>query len=149
MRRLRGQLRFAAAPGIDEERESLDARGLFGAQVRALLSGLRPHRVAQDEPLPPGSVRAIYRDLLRAAAARGIARRSDETPDEFAKRLGQEASPTLSVPELRTDLTALSEAYDAARYAEREPGDSNRAHLRARARHVIGQLQSPARRREG
>jgi hypothetical protein len=85
-------------------------------------------------------VRALYRDILRAAAAHGIARRAGETPDEYGPRLGA-ALPDGVQP---TDVRALSEAYDAARYGETEPEDGARRTVREQAGRVLRALRRRA-----
>lgn len=127
-----------------DERESLDGRALLGAQLRALLGGLRARGTDAVERLAAGSVRRIYRDVLQAAAAVGLGRHASETPDEYARRLETMRAVGGGAPDgSLDDLTALTHAYDAARYAEHEPdaaelrdlragGDRLRASLRAR-----------------
>lgn len=122
-RLIAGRRRFAAAPAeVEEERESLDASSLFGAQLRALLDGLRRPPTERD-PLTPGTIRYLYRGMLRAAAGAGLARAPAETPDEFAARAVWGGAPDGSASQhgAAQDMTALTEAYDAVRYAEREP----------------------------
>jgi hypothetical protein len=114
--------RRAHPPAIpDEEREALDARSLLGAQLRALLRSRRRPQLAREEALPAGSVRHLYREMLHAAAQGGVPRHDTETPDEFAARLATHASLELRPEAEQRDLIALTEAYDAARYAEQEP----------------------------
>lgn len=119
--------------GTDEEREALDAQKLFAAQLRGLLSrrGRRPR--SDEEALPRGSVRYLYREVLRAAQASGLNRRPDETPDEYAGRLGRTAPLAMFSTGEGTDLLALNDAYDDARYAGREPEPSRRERLQAGA----------------
>ena len=66
-----------------------------------------------------------YRDVLRAAATAELARRPEETPDEFAERAGHTA-PIAVFAEGPGDLAALSAAYDAARHGEPEPAQQGR-----------------------
>lgn len=125
---------------VKEEREAIGGRGLFGAQVRALFA--RPTRKARAaEQVAAGTVRALYRDVLRAAERVGLGRESTETPDEYARRL-IEAAPLSGAEEERGDVAALSAAYDGARYGEREPVGEKRAALQGRAKRVIGRLRS-------
>ncbi len=133
-----------ALGGVEEQRESLDASSLLGAQLRALLASLRPPPAYRD-PLTPGTIRYLYRGVLRAAARAGIARAPAETPDELAARIGSSvAAPTPGTPpQTAQDITTLSEAYDAARYAEREPEPAALAPLRAAARRVTDALRRP------
>ena len=143
LRRLIAGRRLFAPPmgAVEEERESLDASSLLGAQLRALLAGLRRPPSAPD-PLTPGTVRYLYRDVLRAAARAGVGRAAAETPDEFAARTAWSAPPANgATPPAEPDITALSEAYDAARYAEREPEQPALGALRATARRITDMLR--------
>ncbi|MGZ3600258.1 MAG: DUF4129 domain-containing protein [Ktedonobacterales bacterium] len=125
---------------VQEEREALGGRGLFGAQVRALFA--RPRRkVPAAEQIGAGTVRALYRDVLRAAERIGLGRERTETADEYARRL-VEVAPLAGVEAERGDVAALSAAYDGARYGEREPAPKEQAALRERAKRVIGRLRS-------
>lgn len=110
---------------FEETRESLDARSLLGAQLRALVSGLLPRRAgAAGEGLPSRSIRQLYRDMLRAALRAGRGRGAAETPYEYQRRLavmvsgdgernGREGS---ALP--MDDLAALTGRYYQARYGE-------------------------------
>lgn len=105
---------------FEEERESLDGRAILGAQLRALLDGLR-RRDADDgqEALASGSVRLLYRDALTASGHVGLGRRPAETPDEFAQRLSRDTLKSDGAePAAGQALTELTDAYDAARYDE-------------------------------
>lgn len=107
---------------FEEERESLDGRAILGAQLRALLNGLRRGDGADDgqEALASGSVRLLYRDALTAFGHVGLGRRPAETPDEFAQRLSRDALERDGAePASREALAELTNAYDAARYDER------------------------------
>lgn len=139
-----------------EERESLDAGGLFGAQLRGLFAGLRraPGRIA--EALEPGSIRALYRDVLRAAAAAGLPRWPSETPDEYLARLhrtgGLDTPPDApgrrredSARARRDDLAVLTEAYDRDRYGAQPPPEAERRGLQARAHRILAWLRERAR----
>ncbi len=131
-----------APDDVTEERESLDGRALFRRQLRDLFARRRRARPipAAEERLEAGSVRALYRDVLRTAARRGLPRLAAETPDEFAVRLST-AGPLAGDPAgPPADLAALSAAYDDARYGEREADAPTRATLLARARRVIARL---------
>lgn len=127
--------------GVEEERESLEGASLLGAQIRSLLGRLAPKRPAPAvDPLAPGTVRYMYRDLLRAAATAELARRPEETPDEFAERVGRTA-PIAVFAEGPGDLDALSAAYDAARYGEREPAEMGMGPLRQAAARLVRTLR--------
>lgn len=97
---------------FDEERSALDARALLGQQLRDLFRRNRPAS-APDETLLPGSVRALYRDLLRATRTAGYPRQPEETPREYALRLAQLAGTDLPA----TALDELTRAYYPSRYA--------------------------------
>ncbi|HEX8733150.1 MAG TPA: DUF4129 domain-containing protein [Ktedonobacterales bacterium] len=104
-------------PELDEERETLDAGGLLRRQIADLLSGWRRRPAREDDPLAPGGVRWLYREMLRAGAAVGLARRAGETADEYSKRLAVVAREQGAEG---LDLVALTRAYDDARYGERD-----------------------------
>jgi hypothetical protein len=124
-----------------EERESLDARGLLGAQLRGLFAGLRRGPAQQEEALDPQSVRAAYRDVLRAAAAANLPRASFETPDEYERRLSRAIGEDAAA-EGADDLAALTQAYDRSRYGEQEPPAAERGGLLARGRRLIARLRA-------
>jgi hypothetical protein len=134
---------------LDEERESLDSASIFKEQFRAFLSGLRPQRkAAWVDPLTPGSVRYLYREVLETASRRGLAKNSDETPDEYGARLA--SSGALAGPERRGGetpeaLEELSEAYDVTRYAERELTAHELSRVRQLAKMVTERLRHAVR----
>jgi hypothetical protein len=133
-----GQPRMERDAAVAEEREALDGRSLLRAQVRDLLRRRRRRASAPPaEALPAGSVRALYREVLRAAAARGLARAPAETPDEYAPRVGSVLAGTVEAP----DLTRISGAYDEARYGEREPAADARDDVRQRTGRVLRALR--------
>lgn len=144
LRRLIAGRRLFAPPmgAFEEERESLDASSLLGAQLRALFAGLRRPPAARD-PLTPGTMRYLYRDVLRAAARAGVARAPAETPEEFAARAAWNAPAANdgATPSAEGDIATLSDAYDAARYAEREPEPAALGTLRSAARRVADALR--------
>lgn len=116
-----------------EERESLDALQILRQQARAMV---RPrtrgtHRHVEGEP-----VRALYREVLRAAGARRLMRASDETPYEYAARL--QLSPPFTQPDSDSgaDLIALSDAYAEVRYGERRVTPADLPTLRGRVRRL-------------
>ncbi|MDE3229777.1 MAG: DUF4129 domain-containing protein [Chloroflexota bacterium] len=104
-------------PELDEEREALDAGGLLRRQIADMLGGWRRRPASEPDPLAPGGVRWLYRETLRAGAAVGLARRPGETADEYSKRLAVIAHEQ---GEDGLGLTALTRAYDDARYGERD-----------------------------
>jgi hypothetical protein len=126
-----------------EERESLDAGGLFGAQLRGLLAGLRRAPAQPDEALEAGSVRTIYRDVLRAAAAAELPRAPSETPDEYRERLEQARGADGQIGE--ADLADLTAAYDRERYGGQTPPEAERRGLHTRAQHIIAWLRARVR----
>ncbi len=142
LRALSGTRRGHADAGVDEEREALDGASLLQAQLRGLLDRFGRRAATQpEEALPQGSVRALYREVLQAAAGRGIGRRAPETPDEYGRRLGTTLRTALRETSPLPDLATLSEAYDEARYAEREPAEGERRTLREQATRVLRALK--------
>lgn len=117
LRRLLRSFGATTEPEMDEEREALDARGLLRRQLRDWLARLRGGSSADEgDLLTPGGARWLYRELLRAGAAAGFARRPAETADEYSQRLASSVSGGAG----DMDLAALTQAYDDARYGERE-----------------------------
>lgn len=129
--------RHIPAQSADDEREALDARGLLADQLRRLLSRRTPRSSEADEALPRGSIRYLYREVLRAAAADGMDRHSDETPDEFADRLGKSAQLAMASQSDEADVLSLSDAYDDARYGDREPEQPHLRQLQTSAEHLV------------
>ena len=129
-----------------EERESLDGRSLLRKQLRDLFSRRRPARVRRaEEPLDPRSTRGLYREVLRAAARAGVPRLSTETPDEFARRAVAVQPLALSQVESSSDLAALSESYDAARYGGAAESSGDRANAGEQARRLLARLRARGR----
>jgi hypothetical protein len=134
-----------------EERESLDALRLMRQQLHALIQlPARRRENGQELVIRGDTVRAVYRDLLRATAGHHIARMPDETPHEYATRL-------LSIPpfapqtsSIHEDLNAVTDAYVESRYAEREPTSVDVRILHERVRRLSHLLvaQRPKRRGE-
>src|SRR5579875_670412 len=155
-RQLLKRLQRKEVDRLEEERESLDARALLSQQLRGLFVARKPKR--REETLPQGSVRWLYRETLRAAATRQIVRTPNETPDEFARRLAPSlltlapahGAGSLADAESQADISAfadLNDAYNRARYDEREPESSIRAKLRDRATRLIRRLRGDSGRR--
>lgn len=102
---------------VDEDREALDARRLLEEQARGLFHRSGRRRAPADD-LPVGaSVRRLYREVLRAAAGVGLARRPGETPDEFAPRVAHGLGER-GVSAEEAQVGALTAAYDDTRYGE-------------------------------
>jgi Domain of unknown function (DUF4129) len=130
----------------EEVRERLKAREVLKERWRGLTPWVTwrgqhvDARVAEEE-LPPGSVRYLYREVLRSAAHAGRGRAVHETPAEYAQRLTSKAGGAFALteedgsaaqahahahahdagndpaPETTTDaLAVLTNAYVRARY---------------------------------
>ena len=128
----------------EDEREALDAKGLFRAQLRGLLHNMgRKSQEEGPERLPRDGVRYAYREVLHAAAERGLRRTANETPDEYAVRLAKSAPINMATGSEAGDLTTVSEAYNVARYAEREPPAREREGIRQRAMKLAQTLRPP------
>jgi hypothetical protein len=125
-----------------EEREALDGGALLRQQLRGLLGNLRRSGTggARSDTLARGSVRWLFREVLRAGAAAGVPRRGGETADEYAQRLaGLPGTPAVPAPD-PDDLSALAGAYDEARYDGHEAPSAERAQLGGRASQVAAWL---------
>jgi uncharacterized protein DUF4129 len=126
--------------GWEDETESLDGRALLRAQLRGLFARRDSRIASAGEALAAGSVRALYRGVLEAAEGRGLGRMPAETADEYALRLGRAlqagaGGASGGAEEEEGDVRALTAAYDAARYGEREAdAGMRRALARAAAR---------------
>jgi hypothetical protein len=123
LRLLRRYAALREQQGFEEDREALDAGALLGQQLRDLFARRGTPTVPAEESLAPGTVRYLYRELLRIAGRTGHPRRASETPDEYARRLPGELPATPEVPgtvpgqrEVEDALADLTGAYDAARY---------------------------------
>jgi Domain of unknown function (DUF4129) len=139
MRLLRREEEAPPDDDIDEERSALDGGALLREQMRDLLGRFqRDPRVAPD-PLPAGSIRSLYRDVLAAAAKRGLGRLKAETPDEFAARLAGAVGDGAE----RTDVATLTDAYDTARYGEREPAHGEVDTLRDASQRLTRKIAAP------
>lgn len=166
IRIFRGLAAWRRDEEVDEERESLAAGSILGAQLRALLASLAARfqrkGAAEDETetIEGHSVRALYRRVLRQASARGLGRRTPETPQEFARRLLPalaELPATVSSSENATiegavtpslteagiadpDLEALTIAYEQARYGGNEPSAAQMAALTSAVDRLLQRL---------
>ena len=132
--------------GWEDETEALDGRALLRAQLRGLFARHHGEVAPAGEALAAGSVRALYRDVLEAAAGRGLGRIPAETADEYALRLGRALPPgageTAGGEEEEGDVRALTAAYDAARYGEREADAGMRRTLARAAARLTRRLRS-------
>lgn len=107
LNRLYQQATLAAREGevvAGSERESADEAGR-GRQLLQRLGFLRRWRMA-------ASIRRIYQQMLRAAAASGYPRAESETPYEYLMTLAK------VWPEHRRDSQLITEAYVKVRYGE-------------------------------
>ncbi|HEX6123088.1 MAG TPA: DUF4129 domain-containing protein, partial [Ktedonobacterales bacterium] len=129
-----------------EEREALDGGALLRQQLRDLFGRRRAGAGgAPGAALARGGVRWLFREVLRAGAAAGVARRGDETADEYARRLaGLPGTPTAPAPD-PADLSALAQAYDEARYDAHEAPSEERSQLGRLASQVAARLNHWAR----
>lgn len=108
----------------EEQHESLWSWHLFWAQLKAFVLALWqhffplrsaevPHEVPQEamaaEPAAR-AIREIYCAFLRWTASRGYQRKKDETPYEFEARLDTH------MPLIETEVSVVTEAYNATRY---------------------------------
>ena len=119
----RWQARQQSDDSEEEIREMLPIRTLL--QRHQQQRHPQQERIAELEPLPPGSARARYRELLQAVAEQQetLARRLNETPTEYQARLltqlqhhaASESEHTEPLDDPAT-LTALTDAYTRERY---------------------------------
>lgn len=136
--RRRKHLRIALNRKDSDVHENIWSWQLFWSQFKALwwsfLQRLFPQRASSEEQAqraeeiagPPAvrTIREIYRALLKKAAARGHARKRDETPHEFRRRLSEhelESEPQLGL---------LTEAYALTRYGGGVPSEYELATIR-------------------
>jgi len=92
------------------------------------------------------TVNTLYRDLLKWAAKRVLARAPSDSPYEYQKALGQ------LLPSAADDLALLTETYVCMRYGRYEPEESDiQAMARAshRIRHAKQQRRPDAQAKEG
>jgi hypothetical protein len=80
--------------------------------------------------------------VLRVAAALGLGRHPAETPDEYARRLGATVASESAAggAEAARDLSALTVAYDQARYGETEPAGEQQREVRAQSERLVARL---------
>jgi MFS family permease len=136
--------------GIEEVRESLDARSLLGQRWREWWD--RRHgakRTTMLEPLDPSSARARYRELLQEIAlTQGeLTRKPAETPNEYEVRLRHylEQHDPLSglnntTPTDPTILDELTRTYAQERYGGRQTSKRQRTYLQTWVPHLLQHL---------
>ena len=83
--------------------------------LRRLWRALRALVRRRDGPVPAGAAGALYHRMLRALSRQGVGRRSQETPRELASRLSSAKYAAAD------SVERLTTAFEAARYAGREP----------------------------
>jgi hypothetical protein len=121
----------------EEERTALDGATLLREQVQEIFARFRRGEQRAVKVIPPGSVRHIYRTVLNAARARGLARSSAETSDEFADRM----TAALGDAGATVDVAAVTDAYNVARYAEQEPEKAELEAVKASATRLARALK--------
>jgi hypothetical protein len=128
----------AEAEAAEEERDSVFAarswRDLLRALLRVVLRrrdgatapalAAAPNAAPEPTRLVGGSVRELYRELLRAGASAGVVRAASTTPLEHQIPLNAALRPPEAVEE-------LTRAYVEVRYAERDQPPSRIEALRA------------------
>jgi hypothetical protein len=90
------------------------AGGGQGAPRRSFLDRFRREKLPDD---PREQVRFYYRQTLRRANKAGYARRSEQTPHEFADYLSPNLPQTEAVPQPDAELERLNSAYEEARFS--------------------------------
>ena len=131
---IRGILRrWRMAPDDESEeeiRESLSRESILKMRRKEQRQRRKTGDLAALEPLDPNSMRARYRELLQELAWNGekLARRADETPSEYQKRLltllKKEPSVEAQGDDMPTDpamLDELTSAYLQERYGGKHP----------------------------
>ncbi len=120
--------RWRMAPDDESEeeiRESLSRESILKTRRKEQRQRQRTGDLATLEPLNPNSIRARYRELLQELAWNGekLARRVDETPSEYEKRLlallKKDSSVEAQGDDMQTDpamLDELTSAYLQERY---------------------------------
>lgn len=120
--------------------ESLWSWSLFWGQLRAILrsifrrflpqpateAGSTAAQLVEPTDAAARDIRAMYRAFLKKAAARGYARKKDETPDELRQRLDEKT------PVVEPQLEAITEAYTMVRYGESLPSADDVAYAQGK-----------------
>ncbi len=138
---------------VDETQESLGSWQGLKADIRLLFSllrqrlkrrrrrpamaGLAPDWYLGDDTEGELEIREIYRRLLGEAADYGVARRSYETPGEYARRLGE------TVPHTGEELDELTGIYIDHRYGEKKTGVKQAEKANGLWRILRGLLRKP------
>ena len=122
---------------VEEERTSLGFWASLWQDLRALLSrggkGAAGNGPVVEEPVPPGSPRALFRRLQRWGAGQGRPRRPAETPNAYAGAL---SALDPSVHEASAAVTAV---YNQARYGRRDPEPAAVAEAQRLLRETCGE----------
>jgi hypothetical protein len=144
---LRRWLTRKSEEGIEEERETLDARSLLGQHWHDWWQRRRKrdNSTVALEPLDPTSARARYREMLQAVAAtkEDLARRPAETPTEYQARLNASIEEPSSVSEKEKESQMLEEltgAYTRERYGGKHTTQQQRTRLQTGVPQLIARL---------
>lgn len=113
---------------------------------REKLAAPRPAPTLVAEPVPAGSVRAVYRDFLQRGAQIGLAREADETPAEYAARVQPLLKMLADDPPAR-EVTALTDAYEEERYGAVAPTPGRLAQAQAALKRIAATLGNMVRAR--
>lgn len=92
---------------------------------------------AAEEVAEQRSIRALYRELLAAAARAGFERRPSTTPNELAREVNR-ARPTVT-----RAMSAATELYVRARYGEERVGRDELARMRSAVQEARRDLSQP------
>ena len=127
--------------GVRENRELIWSWGLIQSQLSGLLARRQPaplfDTLSGDAADTILWVRQLYRRVLEAAVARGIARPGRQTPDMFLATL-------MNIwPDEVARLVELTAAYDAARYGQLPPTPRQLEVLKTLSAHLIASQAQP------
>lgn len=121
LRALFGRKRKPSARG---EGEAAGEPGAFRPPPRPFAAFSNPFASGSASQMSTESVIAYTFEAMEAwAYERGVERRYEQTPIEFARELGEEA------PGLAREAMQLARLYTRANYSDRKPGDRCRAAL--------------------
>jgi hypothetical protein len=143
--------RWHAAPDDESEeeiRESLSRESILKTRREQQRQRQKSGDLAGLEPLDPNSARARYRELLQELAWNGekLARRANETPSEYEKRLLallKEASSEAQGDSTPTDpaiLDELTAAYMQERYGGKRARLEHDAYMQGWIPHFVKRL---------